>query len=106
MRISGGPNCSRSCPAVVGGQGVVVPAVIAAGAGRAQLRHPALHVLREPVTAGCAGNIGTVGLPVTLVLDPQGRIAYRRLGEMRPADIVAALARLGVKVTTQQLAAR
>lgn len=53
-----------------------------------------------------AGNIGTVGLPVTLVLDPQGRIAYRRLGEMRPADIVAALARLGVKVTTQQLAAR
>ncbi len=51
-----------------------------------------------------ARHIGTVGLPVTLLLDTQGRVAYRRLGEMRPDDIVAAFARVGVRVTTQHLA--
>lgn len=53
-----------------------------------------------------ARHVGTVGLPVTLLLDTSGRVAYRRLGEMRPNDIVGALARVGVTVTTQQLADR
>lgn len=43
-----------------------------------------------------ARQLGAVGLPVTLVLDAQGRIVYRHAGELFPPDIRAALAAAGV----------
>jgi cytochrome c biogenesis protein CcmG/thiol:disulfide interchange protein DsbE len=41
-------------------------------------------------------ELRAVGLPVTVLIRPDGSIAYRRLGEMHLADIDAAIASVGL----------
>ncbi len=41
-------------------------------------------------------RIRAVGLPATLVIAADGHVTYRRLGELRDADLTAALAVVGV----------
>lgn len=43
-----------------------------------------------------ARQIGTAGLPVTLVVDRTGKVAYRHFGELKPADLAQAFAAAGV----------
>jgi len=55
---------------------------------------------------GARARLGAVGLPVTLVLAADGQVAYRRLGELHPADLAAALRAAGVPVPTAEPGAR
>jgi cytochrome c biogenesis protein CcmG/thiol:disulfide interchange protein DsbE len=41
-------------------------------------------------------QLRAVGLPVTVLLRLDGSVAYRRLGEMHPADIEAAITAVGL----------
>jgi len=42
--------------------------------------------------------VHAAGLPVTVVIDRQGQMAYKHSGEMQPADLVEALSSVGVTV--------
>ena len=47
--------------------------------------------------------IHAVGLPGTLLLTADGAVAFRKLGELSAGDLVTALQRIGIAITTNQI---
>jgi cytochrome c biogenesis protein CcmG, thiol:disulfide interchange protein DsbE len=41
-------------------------------------------------------HVGAVGLPATVVIAADGHVAYRRIGELHPSELTAALASVGI----------
>jgi len=97
------PPCRREMPALAQAQDVhpdVRFLFVNQGEGQAQvagwLEEAGLeidNVLLDPAMA-VPRHYGTVGLPVTLFLGPDGRLAEVHVGEIAPEQIGAGIARL------------
>jgi thiol-disulfide isomerase/thioredoxin len=106
--------CQREMPLLQAAHDVAGGRVLFLGVDTADSRDSALGFLAAtgvtyPQVVDAEGRyraaLGTPGVPITVVVDGEGRVVHREVGELTPTELRRALAKVGVDIPTSTAAA-